>query len=198
MGQIKSALELALERTRDIEADKEGLEAQQLKESCMRLFGWLEKGEDEKVEKFFTDKDPVRKYSLLEGLMNVLVSRIGLPASEHSLDDIPVIKKALAVLFPGQQAVEVIPEQLKQFFESYLADRQRLIDALSERFEPQLREKEEQLARKTGQRVRLTPEMDPDFNKAYQANLDHMNEQYSQVIEKVRSELREKFAAAKP
>ncbi len=193
MGQIKSAWELALERTKDIEADKGGLEEREQKEAGMRLFAWLEAGNEEKVTEFLKDSSGEKRRNALSGFMEILLSRISLPSSELSLDGVPVIAKALDVLFPGQEAVRGIPEQIRQFYESYLADRNRLVEALSERFKPMLREKEQQLAQQTGQRVTLRPEMDPEFNKALQANLDKMNEQYSQVIDKVREELRQKF-----
>jgi hypothetical protein len=198
MSQIKSALELALERTRDIEADKTGLEERELKEAGMRLYAWLEDGNEEKVHDFIGKQSGDARSAALKGFLEVLISRITLPSSEHSMDSIPVIEKALAILFPGQNAVQVIPAQIKQFFEAYLSDRQRLIDALTERFEPMLREKEQQLAQQTGQRVRLRPEMDPEFSKALQANLDKMNEQYQQVIDRVRGELRDKFEGSAP
>jgi class 3 adenylate cyclase len=198
MGQIKSALELALERTSDIAADKSGLEARENKEAGMRLYAWLENGDGEKVQRFLDEHEGDARRTALEGFMDVLLTRIALPSSEHSLDEIPVIEKALEILFPGQKAVAVIPGQIRQFFEAYLADRNRLVEALTERFEPMLREKEQKLAQQTGQRVRLRPEMDPEFNKALQANLDSMNEQYAQVIDKVRGELREKFRGGEP
>lgn len=193
MGLIKSALELALERTEDIQADKNGLEERRLKEEGMKLFALLESGNEEKADEQLAAVTGDERKALLKGLLEVLINRITLPVGEHSLDLIPVYEKAISVLFAKNKGLQAIPEQIRQFYSQYLDDRKKLVEALTERYEPVLREKEQQLAQQTGQRVQLRPEMEPEFNKALNANLEHLNGQYNHVIEQVRAELRQRF-----
>ncbi len=193
MGLIKSALELALERTSDIQADKQALDERKFNEEGMKLFSRLEKDEVNQVSEYLNELSKTRVASVKRGLLKVMLGRISLPSSEQALEQLPVIAKAIELLFPNQKALAGLTEQLKQFYQGYLEDRTRVIDNLKERFEPQLRQKEEQLAMQTGQRMRLHPESDPEFAKAVKANIDQLDAQYSQVIEQARNELEQKY-----
>ncbi|AHC13746.1 DUF6657 family protein [Salinispira pacifica] len=193
MGYIKSALELALERTEDIKADSSSLKAREHREAGMRLMAELEKGNEDEVEKELKQFGKDERKEVLSGLMDSVLARITLPSTDQSLDDISIIAGALKFLFPGNKAMEGVPEQLREFYQNYLQDKERLLDALKERFADHLKQKEEQMARQTGQRMSIRPEMDPEFNKALQANLEHLDGQYQQVIDNVRRELKQNF-----
>lgn len=193
MGYIKSALELALERTEDIKADSSSLKAREHREAGMRLMAELENGNREKVEQELKSYGKKERKDVLSGLMDSVLARITLPSTDQSLDDIDIIASALTFLFPGNKTMAGVPEQLKDFYQNYLSDKDRLLDALKDRFADHLKQKEEQMARQTGQRMSIRPEMDPEFNKALQANLEHLDGQYQQVIDNVRQELKENF-----
>jgi len=79
---------------------------------------------------------------------------------------------------------------MEQFLQDFLQERKRVVEAVDQRFAPVLRQKEEQLSRQMGARVRIDPAMDPDYQKLLRENLAILEDRYNQVLEQVRQELR--------
>jgi len=79
---------------------------------------------------------------------------------------------------------------MEQFLEDYLAERRRLVEAVEKKYAPVLRQKEEEMSRQMGQRVRIDPAMDPQFQKLLRDNMALLEERYTEVLEQVRQELR--------
>lgn len=196
MGQIKSALELALERTQNIQGDKSSLEAKELKEEGMKLFQQIIEHPDfdpiKKIEQF-----PKEKRSLvLKGLFQVTLNRIQLPNSELALQDLPVLERAMASLVGKPKVASEIRTHLEELFSQYLGDRDQMVEAVIQQYTPVLRQKEQQIAQQTGQRVQLTPEQDPEFQKFLKKNLDRLDQQYQQGTDHLRDQLTQLFEKA--
>jgi hypothetical protein len=196
MGQIKSALELALERTQNIQGDKSSLEAKELKEEGMKLFQQiLEQPDLDPMKKI--DQFPKEKRSLvLKGLFQVTLNRIKLPNNELSLQDLPVLERAMASLVAKPKVASEIRNHLEELFSQYLGDRDQLVEAVIQQYTPVLRQKEQQIAQQTGQRVQLTPEQDPEFQKFLKKNLDRLDQQYQQGVDTLREQLTQMFEKA--
>jgi hypothetical protein len=194
MAQIKSALELALERTKDIKGDREGLEAKEYREIGMKL---VSRAENEPA----TDlKAELAKYKdkqlawVREGMKQVLLSHINLPAGKDQLGRFEAVRGVFMAASRNAQAMEGYLQELGQFFEQYLAQREQLIQAVQKQLEPSLRQKEEALAKQTGRRVRLTVESDPEFAKYLNNNLDKLVAQYIQALDQIKAEVLELLA----
>ncbi len=193
MALIKSALELALERTKDIAGDKQSLKAKQLKEEGMRLFTSIMEKPDfdarKQLETFPKDDQPI----LREGLFTVLMNRIQLPSSELALGDLEAVERGLTALMPKEKHLKDLRAQLEEFYSQYLADREQLYDAIVQQYAPVLRQKEQQLAAKTGQRVTLTPDQDPEFQNFAKKNIDRLDSQYNESINQLKEQISQFF-----
>jgi hypothetical protein len=190
MAEIKSALEIALEKTREVEANRESLEANRFGTEGKRA-----------VSKFFSD-DEVDLKALLsayegkqrkwvrEGALQALLANLKLPVDELSLLQAKRTGQGFHALVDDTKRLGKLLSQMEQFLQDFLQERKRVVEAVDQRFAPVLRQKEEQLSRQMGARVRIDPAMDPDYQKLLRENLAILEDRYNQVLEQVRQELR--------
>lgn len=190
MAEIKSALEIALEKTREVEANRESLEANRFGTEGKRA-----------VSKFFSDEEVDLKALLSayqgkqrkwvrEGALQALLANLKLPVDELSLLQAKRTGQGFYALVDDAKRLGKLLAQMEQFLEDFLHERKRVLDAVDQRFAPVLRQKEEQMSRQMGARVRIDPAMDPDYQKLLRDNLAILEDRYSQVLEQVRQELR--------
>lgn len=189
MAIIKSALELALERTKDIAVDKEGLEAQKFRESGMKL---VAKAENEPE---FDLKTELGRYSekemawIHEGMRQVIMGYLGLPTGQDSIDRLDRVSPLLISVSHKPKEMEKLLQELLNFFSQYVQQKDQLIQAVRQQLEASLREKEEALFQQTGRRQRLTIESDPEFAKYLTMNLDKLQKQYLSALTPVRDNI---------
>jgi exonuclease VII large subunit len=86
--------------------------------------------------------------------------------------------------------LEHLLNQYTELFKQYLAGLDKLEEQLRSRWEPRLRQKEQQLRQQTGQAVRLTPERDPEFVKVLSDEIARIDAQYTQVLSQGKAEIR--------
>ena len=190
MGIIKSAIEIALERTQGVEADKEALEANRFvtegKKAVSRFLA--EDGVDLKA--ILAGYKGKEAGWVREGVFQALSANVRLPFDEMALLGAKKAGKGFQALSSDPKKLTRLSAQMEQFLEDYLAERRRLVEAVEKKYAPVLRQKEEEMSRQMGQRVRLDPAMDPQFQKLLRDNLAMLEERYSEVLEQVRQELR--------
>ncbi|KGE71251.1 DUF6657 family protein [Spirochaeta lutea] len=189
MAMIKSALDLALERTKDIASDKASLRAKETKERGMRLFSQIYDSPDFDAAQEITKAPKEDQEQLRRGLFQTALTRLQLPQTEAALHDLPAVTRALIATGAEASAATQIMDQLQSLFDRYLQDRDQLYNAVVQQYTPVLRQKEQQLAQQTGRKVTLTPEQDPEFQKYFKQNLDQLEEQYQQMVDQARSQL---------
>ena len=197
MAHIKSALELALERTKDIAGDKGSLKAKTLKEEGMRILTSIIEQPDFDAAAKLETFDPEDRAQVRDGLFQVLLQRIKLPATELAIHDLPAIERGLTAVLPKKAPIKGLAEELAGIYKQYIADKKQLFDAVVEQYTPVLRQKEQQLAAQTGQRVRLTPEQDPEFQKFLKKNLDHMDENYNTGLNQLKDQVQQLYSGGK-
>jgi hypothetical protein len=190
MGVIKSAIEIALERTKGVEADKEALEASRFitegKKAVSRFLS--EEGVDLKpILAGYTGKQAAW---VRDGVFQALAANLRLPFDEMALLGAKKAGKGFQALASDPKKLQRLLAQMEQFLEDYLAERRRLVEAVEKKYAPILRQKEEEMSRQMGQRVRIDPAMDPQFQKMLRDNLAMLEERYAEVLEQVRQELR--------
>lgn len=197
MTEIKSALELALERTQDIQGDKETLKINNLKNDGKKLASaFLDPGEDT------DDKEASAKFKSLsgeqqkvfrEGFFSVMTANLTLPTAAGYESRLEILEKGLSLVIKDKKQISYIFQQVTQFFGQYLQSREQLVAAVKQQYEPRLREKEQMLAQQMGSEMKLTPEQDPEFASLLQKNYAQLEEQYNQALQQVKEQLAEMF-----
>ena len=190
MSEIKSALELALERTADVKGDKSLIEANETKKIGMKLAGRLMDSPDLDVRGEIHKLAKEKRGWAREGFFSVLISHVALPTQESDLQRLRTVTKGFEAMARDRKAVGAVMEQVEQLLQQFLDNKNQLVDGLRQQFEPRLRQQEQEIAQQTGTRVKLDPANDPEFAKALSQNMQRLQSQYTQVIEQARDQLK--------
>ncbi len=192
MAFIKSALEIAMERTKDVKVDPEAIKLDKL----------LKEGRKFASEYLFTvnfEKDDLgtklNNYSgeskkvFTEGLVKTFLSNIILPKNDSFEELLQKIESGLCDTSKNRKDITAMIEQIKQFYIQYLENRKQLIEAVKQQFAPKLMQKQQEMAAQYGHEVTLSPEQDPEFIEILKANLLKMETQYNKSLLGAKEEL---------
>ena len=186
MSQIKSALEIALERTADIKSDAAVGKKRELNNCGKKLASdFLSANDLSAFKKAFASYKHEEKNLVLEGALKLFMARIQLPADETEKDRILLMGQGLEILLPHKSMDELF-KSVDQVFSRYLASQQQLEEALTQQFMPKLRQKQQQLEKQLGQQIELSPSQDPEFVQALNRNLDALKEQYLPSVDEIK------------
>lgn len=190
MGRIKSALELALERTEQVQGSKDSLEQYEAKRQGSKVANeFLEDAASPAALEAALKKAPdAVRVSLRQGIFDVFVARISLPADEGGLKRLETLGKGLQSIIRDPR----FPSLWKQFQAAaarYADESVQYEDAIKRQYAPQLRQKEAELSRRLGQEVRIDPFQDPEFLAFYKKNMDALKSKYEALIQDVREQV---------
>ncbi len=195
MAAIKSALEIALERTKDLKADPKALAANAARQEGKRLAG--EYLSDPSTIDFgvkFSAIAKDAKENSRAGAFEVFSSRIQLPMSAAVNPDADLVilatgMKALNTLPFGEKKMQAIFDQLGGFLKQYLDDAKKVEEAIRKQYAPRLKQKEQEMAARMGRPVRIDPMSDPEFAAFYKQNVGQMRTQYQDALDKAKTDL---------
>jgi hypothetical protein len=193
MAHIKSALEIALEKTEDIKGDKTALLQASSREEGKKLASAFLADPTIDLQKKFNAYPKEQLSYVREGFFQVILSNLVLPRDDRDIARLDTLIKALEVLLPDKGNLKVLKSQITQFFKQCLEDRKRLTDALMKQLNPLIRQKEQELSRKLGRPVRIDPNADPEFAKAYNQHIGNLEERYTQILNDLKQQLQELF-----
>lgn len=193
MAEIKSALELALERTKDIKSDPESLRRHQAQDDGKRLYARLQEDPEFDLAGALKKVERDRRTWVREGLFSVARSNLTLPQSEPELEKLTTIERALSELVSDKGMLKELLNQVRQFFQQYLQDREQLSEELRRQYEPRMKQKEQQMAQQYGRQVKLDPATDPEFNRVLQDHIGQLEGQYRGALQQVDEHLQTMF-----
>jgi hypothetical protein len=193
MGEIKSAVELALERTKDIKGDPEALARHEAKNDGKKLLAQIKEDPELNVRKAIKEFPKEKRDWVREGLFEILLSSINLPTEEVDLQRLDPIERGLKGVVGDDGNVSYLMEQVRNLFKQYLDNRQQIIESLRSQYQGRVREREEQMAQQYGRQMKLDVSSDPEYQKAVQQHLGQLKGQYDQVVTQVRDQLRSMF-----
>ncbi|ULQ60386.1 hypothetical protein K7I13_03500 [Brucepastera parasyntrophica] len=101
MGQVRSALEIALEKTADIQGDKTGAQSRELKvEGKKAATAYLEDRDPKKLASVLSGKKEADQQFIKEGALSIFLAAVRLPSAEDDLKKLTDIGAGLDVLLP--------------------------------------------------------------------------------------------------
>jgi hypothetical protein len=191
VGRIKSALEIAMERTDSIKSDRGSIDQFEAKQRGKRLANdFLEStggGNAVSLEQEIK-KTPVEQQGAFKrGIFDVLLSQIALPLLPEDEKRVEAAGKGLQTVI-GDPKFTALCKQLNQYISRYVAEAQQYDAALRQQYAPKLRQKEEEFARRTGQQIRLDPFQDPEFVAYYNQNINALKANYQQIVDQVKEQ----------
>ncbi|HON87970.1 MAG TPA: hypothetical protein P5519_00605 [Spirochaetia bacterium] len=190
---IKSALEIALEKTKDLQVDKKALLEQEAKTEGRKLAGsFLNNPEEinltEALKKFPADQlDYVRT-----GIFEILLANLQLPVTTpltQTQSRLKLIAEGLSVIAGKTAAAQlkaVVP-QIETFLKQYTEDLERADEAIKKQFAQHLKMKEQEMSARVGQPVKINSTN--EFNKFYAQNINRIKSQYQEYLDRIKQDL---------
>ena len=190
MAKIKSAWEIALERTENIQIYREKLKKDDnIKKSRLCAGAYLN-DEENKGEslvddlKAINDDDAVKKALKLTALQNLTL------ASDTVLTDrYERILYLISLCCGSNQNIMELANQIVGFCKQFPEHRKQLVDQLKEQFAPMLSQKAAQLKAQYGQDVPVSLENDPEFLKIANQQLERLQKQYDETLAEAKAQL---------
>jgi len=191
MGEIKTALEIALERTETVKGDKRGIDQFEVKKRGKKLANAFLDGDADIVNEL--KKTPAQeKESLKQGIFDVLITQITLPSAGCDEKRIEKIGKGLSAVINKNDFNEMY-KQLTLLFAQYINEVAHCEQILRQQYAQKIRQKEEELSRKLGREVRIDPFQDPEFVNFYNQNMNALKSNYETVVERAREDAKKMF-----
>ncbi|MDR1930201.1 MAG: hypothetical protein LBQ44_06165, partial [Treponema sp.] len=148
MGRIKSALEIALEKTEGVNADKTSVGLFEARQRGKRLANEFIAGETASLEEAIKNAPGEERESIRQGCFDVLVSQITLPALPEDIKKLEAVGRGLTAVI-GKRFAPVY-QQFNLAVKQYLDEAGQYEEAIKRQYAPKLRQKEEELARRFG------------------------------------------------
>jgi hypothetical protein len=187
MGKIKSALEIALERTESVKSDKDSIGQFEAKRKGKKLANEFLEGTVKSLEEKIHREPPGSQTNFIQGIFDVLISQINLPVVKDDLKRIEAAGQGLHAIIGGKHFGE-IAKQLVQIMNQFLSETGQFEEAIKRQYAPKLRQKEEELSRRMGRQVKIDPFQDPEFAAFYNQNMNGLKENYQAAADQVREE----------
>jgi hypothetical protein len=193
MARIKSALELALERTESVRSDKGSISSYEAKQRGKRLANaFLEDPAKTDLAKELKSTPKEDLQALKEGIFDLLLSQIRLPDLPDDEKRIGTAGEGLQLVI-GSKSFGALYKQFMQAISQFLSQVDQYTEAMKRQYEPKLRQKEEVIAQQLGQEIRLDPMQDPEFVKFYNQNMRELRGQYEAMVDQVREQAKAEF-----
>jgi len=192
MGDIKSALEIAMEKVEKLEkaTDEERLRWQYVPEGEKLGVRYLKEGGNLVVE--------LGKYEekaggyIVEGAMDILVRNINLPKDDLAKKNNRRAMEGLKNLKSDKVAVENVYSQLRHLFNHYMEQgeqqRKQAYETLKTEFEARVRQAvQQQLGLLVGARIDV--EKQPQFQEEWRKIQTQIDSQYYKLLDEYKQEL---------
>lgn len=190
MSKIKSAWEIALERTEDIQIDEAKLAYDEDVKKARTIAGVYINNEEDKGEDIAAELKALKdKKAMKEGVRLTVVQNLNLPSEEVLTDRFERVTRLAEIISDADPDVMAMMQQLTGFLKQYPLHRKQLLDQLKEQYAPVLEQKAADLQKKYGQHVSLRAEDDPEFLKIAQGQLDRLAKQYTESLEGAKQQL---------
>ena len=191
MSKIRSAWEIALEKTENIEVDRDKLRREENIRKARSLSGSFLNGDEQ-----MTASDLEKQYAEIEdqsaareGIKLSLMQNITLSTEEDVTNRYEKLLALASLVSKGNAGVMALMNQIISFLRQYPQHRKQLVEQLKQHFAPMLEQKAAQLKEKYGQDVPLSAENDPEFLKIAQQNLDQLAKQYEDTLKDAKEKL---------
>ncbi len=134
MGTIKSAFEIAMENSKGIEADKELVENNRLRDEGKRLASKVLDDPAFDLKPALKAYDAAQGKLIREGLMQSLLANLVLPIDEFAMKDTKRLGDAISAAVSDPRKVGMIFSQLDGFFKEYVGERKRLVETIESQY----------------------------------------------------------------
>ena len=194
MAIIKSAWELALEKTEKLQVDPVKIKRDLKVKEGRQLAGIFLSDIDATKEGTKKQYDAVpaeEKEAFREGMALTMLSNLALPRNTAFKENFAKVLDLGMILGEGNEQLEQLLGQLEGFFSQYLENQEDLVERMKQQFAPALQQKEAQLRKQYGPNFTLRPEQDPEFMKLLDKQLSQLDDQYTNILTQAKAQIKD-------
>ncbi|PKL28395.1 MAG: hypothetical protein CVV46_06700 [Spirochaetae bacterium HGW-Spirochaetae-2] len=191
---LKSAWEIALERTEGIEADPEKIRQDNLVNEGRRLAGsYLTDPEADgtSVAKAYASAAQEDKPLLKKGLASTILLNVALPQSPEFEERLGKMQHLAELIDGAESESSQLLKQIGQFMGKYIEARDSLLERARQQYQPMFEDKRERMMQKYGKATGMSMDQDPEFIQLLQKSYNQLSSQYQQVLEQAKDQLRQ-------
>ena len=133
---IRSSLEIALERTKDVQADPDTLKASGFATAGKKLVSQFLGDPEFSLAKKVREHDGKERGWVSDGVFDALASNLALPADEYGLKRNRRAMEGFAAILRDQRRLRIMGQQVEQFFAEYFQERQQLKQNVDRQYGP--------------------------------------------------------------
>ncbi|MBN2442280.1 MAG: hypothetical protein JXJ04_13080 [Spirochaetales bacterium] len=189
MGEIKSALEIALEKTMGISVDKQSIEADEYVKMGKKIISGFLNDDEADLDGCFKGLEKKQVEWVRGGMFRALLANLFLPNDTYVSSNLKRVEEGFLKIITNTKKLKLLFNQLESFFSEYIDGRKRLREQIEAQYAPRLRQKEEAMSKQFKTPVRLDPESDPEFKKILSKTVSQFEGRYKSVLEQVKGEL---------
>ena len=183
MAEIKSTMEMVMERAARIAAKAGGPAADDEREKeGMRAAAAFMAGEDVDLAGKLNEAGAAGR-EVLRGMVSVFLRNIVLPRFDEQMDSAGRAIAGLLSLAGNNAELAAFFGEMKKMLDQYQASRKQMREQLEEAFRRQAEQLEGELARQTGMAMKVEPSQHPRFQEEWLRVLDQLNGQYGQALD---------------
>ena len=190
--RIKSALEIAFERTSEVKSDKSSIDQYDARQRGKKTaHEYLENPQINFLSIIKQNPDDQRE-SFRQGLFEAFVSQVSLPSAKEDTQRIEAAGKGLAAILNNNR-FNALVKQLYEIIGQFMDESAQYEEVIKQQYAPKLKQKEEEISRRLGREVRIDPYQDPEFAALYSQTMSSLKANYQNVVDQFREEARRLF-----
>lgn len=196
MTLLKSAWEIALEKTANIEADPDKIREEMAFTDGRRLAGsYLTDLENDgkTIKNEYETATSEKRDILKKAFGTTILLNIALPQSEEFKQRMEKMIFLATIIDGDQGEITQLLGHVEQFMGKYLNARDSLLERAREQYEPHWQQKRERMMQQYGKTDGLSLEQDPEFINLVQKSFAQLSEQYQQVLDEAKEQIKENW-----
>ncbi len=194
MSLLKSAWEIALERTEGIDVDENKIRKDQRIEKGRRLAGsFLSDVEAtfESIEEKYGEEPEATREDLNSGIAITIISNLALPQTDDYLPRMEKIAQLAGMISAEGEAVAHHIGELASLMGQYLDARENLLERAKSQYQPMFEQKQQQMMAQYGRASYSSVEQDPEFVQFVQKHFRQLSGQYQNTLDQAKEELKQ-------
>ncbi len=194
MSLLKSAWEIALEKTENIEIDTEKIKRDNLIDEGRRMAGTYLVDLDalfSTLETAFKEKSEEEKLLIKKGLALTIIANIALPQSDDYQVRVEKMQRIASLIESEESESIELLAQIGTFMGKYLDSRDNLLERARTQYKPLFEQKRQQMEAQYGRSSYSSMEQDPEFIQFLQKNYNQLSNQFQQTLDNAKSQLKE-------
>ncbi len=194
MSLLKSAWEIALERTEEIKADPEKIRNEALLNEGRRLAGsylFADDPEEIPIDASYASCELDKKEMMREGIAITILLNIALPQTEDYLPRFDRIYHLAELIGEETPEATKMLGQIKMFLQKFISAKAGLVERMKQQYQGVFEEKQERLMQKYGKGINVSMEQDPEYLQMVQKGYAQLSAQYQQVLSDAKEQLKQ-------